>query len=90
MGGHLSGQMDLMQKASYCMEDIFQRLENTQATTGLIDLDCDMWVEYGAEYWVGNSQSLISQSKECHPMSLSCNAIGKLIGPMVSNWWCDP
>ena len=37
-------------KASDYMEDIYQCLENIQATTGLIDSDCDMRVEYGTQW----------------------------------------
>jgi hypothetical protein len=36
-------------KASDYMEDIYQRLENIQASTTLIDNDCDVRAEYGAQ-----------------------------------------
>jgi hypothetical protein len=36
-------------KASDYMEDIYQRLETIQATTSLIDSDCDVRAEYGAQ-----------------------------------------
>jgi hypothetical protein len=36
-------------KASQFMEDIYQRLENIQSETSLIDPDCDIRSEYGAQ-----------------------------------------
>ena len=54
MDGHCQGwafknQDGTRAKASQFMEDIYQRLETIQSETSLIDPDCDIRAEYGAQ-----------------------------------------
>lgn len=70
-------------KAADYMEDIYQRLERIQATTTLIDADCEVRVEYGAQRSGRRFLTTHATMQGVEPHVINSNAGGRPIGPTV-------
>lgn len=78
--GFQAADDDTRAKASDYMEDIYQRLETIQATTGLNDADCDdVRTDYGAQRSGRRFLTTHATIQGFHRTSSSFNVGGKLI-----------